>query len=240
MSGHSKWATIKRAKGKTDAARGKVFTKIGREIAVAVKLGGADPNSNSRLRDVIAKAKSANMPNDNISRGIKKAAGELGAINYETIVYEGYGPGGVAVIVETLTDNKNRTAGEVRHIFDKSGGSMGTAGCVSYLFDTKGVLVIEKTPKLGEDAVMMDALDAGAEDFSAEGEAYEVITAQGDYTSVREALEGKGYVFLSSGIEKIPQNYVMPSDIEKFVRMLDQFDENDDVQNVYHNSEDFE
>ncbi len=240
MSGHSKWATIKRAKGKTDAARGKVFTKIGREIAVAVKLGGADPNANSKLRDVIAKAKTANMPNDNIQRGIKKAAGELGSINYETIIYEGYGPGGVAVIVETLTDNKNRTASEVRHIFDKSGGSMGTTGCVSYLFDTKGVLVIEKTPKSDEDQIMMDALDAGAEDFSADGDAFEVITAPEQFSVVRETLEGKGYAFVQSGVEKIPQNYVTPSDTDKFVRMLDQFDENDDVQEVYHNAEDFE
>ena len=240
MSGHSKWATIKRAKGKTDAARGKVFTKIGREIAVAVKLGGADPNANSKLRDVIAKAKTANMPNDNIQRGIKKAAGELGSINYETIIYEGYGPGGVAVIVETLTDNKNRTASEVRHIFDKSGGSMGTTGCVSSLFDTKGVLVIEKTPKSDEDQIMMDALDAGAEDFSADGDAFEVITAPEQFSVVRETLEGKGYAFVQSGVEKIPQNYVTPSDTDKFVRMLDQFDENDDVQEVYHNAEDFE
>ena len=238
MSGHSKWATIKRAKGKTDAARGQAFTKIGREIAVAVKMGGADPNMNARLKDAVAKAKAANMPNDNIMRGIKKASGELGSINYETIVYEGYGPGGVAIIVETLTDNKNRTAGEIRHIFDKSGGAMGTTGCVSYLFETKGVLVIEKNKTLIADTVMMDALDAGAEDFDADGEAYEVITQQADYAAVREALEVKGYTFVSSGIEKIPGNYVAVSDIEKFTRMLDQFDDNDDVQEVYHNAED--
>ena len=237
MSGHSKWATIKRAKGKTDAARGKVFTKIGREIAVAVRAGGADPNQNARLRDVIAKAKAANMPNDNIFRGIKKAAGEEGAVNYETIVYEGYGPDGVAVIVETLTDNKNRTAGEVRHIFDKSGGAMGTNGCVSYMFETKGVILVEKTPKLTEDAVMMDALDAGAEDFSDAGDAFEVLTAPADFTAVREALEAKKYAFVSAAVERVPSAYVKVQNTEKFTRMLDQFDENDDVQEVYHNAE---
>ena len=237
MSGHSKWSTIKRAKGKTDAARGKVFTKLGREIAVAVKSGGPDPNQNARLRDAVAKAKAANMPNDNISRGIKKAAGEEGAINYETIVYEGYGPDGVAVIVETLTDNKNRTAGEVRHIFDKGGGALGSTGCVSYMFDTKGVILIEKTPKLVEDAVMMDALDAGAEDFSDGGDAFEIITAPADFTAVREALEAKKYAFVSAGVERIPSAYIKVDNLEKFTRMLDQFDESDDVQQVFHNAE---
>ncbi|MCL2797903.1 MAG: YebC/PmpR family DNA-binding transcriptional regulator [Firmicutes bacterium] len=237
MSGHSKWATIKRAKGKTDAARGTVFTKIGREIAVAVKSGGPDPNLNARLRDVIAKAKAANMPNDNIFRGIKKAAGEEGAVNYETIVYEGYGPEGVAVIVETLTDNKNRTAAEVRHIFDKSGGALGSTGCVSYMFETKGVILIEKTPKTSEDAVMMDALEAGAEDFSDEGEAFEVLTAPADFTAVREALEAKKYTFVSAGVERIPSAYVKVESVDKFTRMLDQFDESDDVQSVFHNAE---
>jgi len=236
MSGHSKWATIKRAKGKTDAARGKVFTKIGRELAVAVKAGGPDPSANARLRDAIAKAKAANMPNDNIQRGIKKAAGELGAINFEAIIYEGYGPDGVAVIVETLTDNKNRTAGEVRHIFDKSGGALATTGCVSYLFDTKGVITVEKTAALTEDAVMADALDAGAEDFSDAGDVFEIITSAADYAAVREAFEAKKYTVASSGIERIPQNYVSVTNVEKFTRMLDQFDESDDVQQVFHNA----
>ncbi|MCL2061678.1 MAG: YebC/PmpR family DNA-binding transcriptional regulator [Firmicutes bacterium] len=237
MAGHSKWSTIKRQKGKTDAARAKVFTKIGRELAVAVKFGGADPSANSRLRDAIAKAKAANMPSDNIFRGIKKAAGELHAIQYESIIYEGYGPGGVAVIVETLTDNKNRTASEMRYIFDRAGGAMGTTGCVSYLFESKGVLVIEKTAKIGEDAVMMDALDAGAEDFFSQDEAYEVLTAPENLSAVREALQAKGYTVLSSGIERIPQTHATPSDADKFNKMLDMFDDNDDVQEVYHNAE---
>lgn len=236
MSGHSKWATIKRAKGKTDAARGKVFTKIGREIAVAVKAGGADPSSNAKLRDIISKAKSANMPNDNIQRSIKKASGELGSINYETIVYEGYGIGGIAVIVETLTDNKNRTAGEVRHIFDKYGAGMGATGCVSYMFESKGVIIIDKVGK-DEDTVMMDALESGAEDFASDDETFTVTTSVADYLKVRDALEGKGYEFLESGLEKIPANYVKVTDEAKFSKMLDMFDENDDVQKVSHNAE---
>ena len=236
MSGHSKWATIKRAKGKTDAARGKVFTKLGRELAVAVKAGGPDPASNSKLRDVISKAKAANMPNDNITRSIKKASGELSAINYDTVVYEGYGPNGVAVMVETLTDNKNRTAGDVRHIFDKCGGAMGTNGCVSYLFETKGVLVIEKKSGDDEDAIMLDALDCGAEDFSSDDECYEILTSAADFSSVRDALEAKGYVFVQSQIDKIPTNTVEIVDKDKFEKMMDMFDDNDDVQQVYHNA----
>ena len=237
MSGHSKWATIKRAKGKTDAARAKVFTKLGREIAVAVKQGGPDPASNSKLRDVVSKAKAANMPNDNISRSIKKASGELNAINYDTVVYEGYGPNGLAVIVETLTDNKNRTAGEVRHIFDKCGGAMGTNGCVSYMFETKGVLLIEKKAGDDEDEIMLNAIDCGAEDFSSDDDCYEVLTSAADFSSVREALEAKGYTFIQSQIDKIPTNTVAVTEVDKFYRMMDMFDDNDDVQQVYHNGE---
>ena len=238
MSGHSKWATIKRAKGKTDAARSRVFTKIGRELAVAVKMGGPDPDSNASLRGIIAKAKAANMPNENITRSIKKASGELGSINYEAITYEGYGTGGVAVIVETLTDNKNRTGGDVRHIFDKCGGSLGTNGCVSYMFETKGVLDIEKTAAMDDDEMMMTALDAGAEDFSVEEGVYEVITSPENFDSVRENLEKQGYAFLRSEIDRIPNSTVdlEPEAVEKIERMLDLFEDNDDVQNVYHNA----
>ncbi len=238
MSGHSKWATIKRAKGKTDAARSKVFTKIGRELAVAVKLGGADPDSNASLRGVIAKAKAANMPNDNIQRSIKKASGELGSINYESIVYEGYGTNGVAVIVETLTDNKNRTGGDVRHIFDRCGGALGTNGCVSYMFESKGVLDIEKTDKMDDDEMMMTALDAGADDFSVDGNVYEVLTSPENFNAVRDALEAKGYSFVRSEIDRIPNMTVDLDDeaAEKIIRMLDLFEDNDDVQNVYHNA----
>ena len=238
MSGHSKWSTIKRAKGKTDAARSAVFTKIGREIAVAVKAGGPDPDSNSALRTVIAKAKAANMPNDNINRSIKKASGELGSINYESVVYEGYGTNGVAVIVDTLNYNKNRTAGDVRHIFDKFGGSMGTNGCVSYLFESKGVIVVEKKKGMDDDEVMMAALEAGAEDFNADDE-YEIITTPEDFNAVCDNLRAKGYEFLSSQIDRIPSMTVTLEDsaAEKFTKMLDMFDENDDVQNVYHNAE---
>lgn len=238
MSGHSKWATIKRAKGKTDAARSKVFTKIGRELAVAVKLGGADPDSNASLRGVIAKAKAANMPNDNIQRSIKKASGELGSINYESIVYEGYGTNGVAVIVETLTDNKNRTGGDVRHIFDRCGGALGTNGCVSYMFESKGVLDIEKTDKMDDDEMMMTALDVGADDFSVDGNVYEVLTSPENFNTVRDALEAKGYSFVRSEIDRIPNMTVDLDDeaAEKIIRMLDLFEDNDDVQNVYHNA----
>ncbi|MEG1753141.1 MAG: YebC/PmpR family DNA-binding transcriptional regulator [Christensenella sp.] len=238
MSGHSKWSTIKNKKGKADAARGKVFTKIGRELAVAVKLGGPDPSANSRLRDCIAKAKANNMPNDNVTRSIKKAAGELGNINYEELTYEGYGVGGVAVIVETMTDNKNRTVGEVRHAFDKFGGSLGTNGSVSFMFDKKGIIVIDASAG-AEDAVMEAAIDAGAEDFSAEDGAYEIITAPEDFSSVREALENAGYEFLSAELDMIPQT-MTSLDAEqqvKFEKMLDMLEDNDDVQNVYHNTE---
>ncbi len=239
MSGHSKWSTIKRAKGKTDAARSQVFTKIGREIAVAVKAGGADPDNNSALRTIINKAKAANMPNDNIMRSIKKASGELGSINYESVVYEGYGSNGIAVIVETLTDNKNRTAGDVRHIFDKFGGAMGTNGCVSYLFESKGVIVIEKKAGMDDDEMMMVALEAGAEDFNAEDGEYEILTAPEDFAAVSDALKAQGFDFASSQIDRIPSMTVAVDDAvaEKFVKMLDMFESNDDVQNVYHNAE---
>ncbi|MBC5648085.1 YebC/PmpR family DNA-binding transcriptional regulator [Christensenella tenuis] len=238
MSGHSKWSTIKNKKGKADAARGKIFTKIGRELAVAVKLGGPDPASNSRLRDVIAKAKANNMPNDNINRSIKKASGELGSINYEELTYEGYGIGGVAVIVETMTDNKNRTVGEVRHAFDKFGGSLGTNGSVAFMFDKKGVIVID-TEAGDEDSIMEAALEAGAEDFSAEDGAYEITTAPEDFSAVREALEGQGYEFLSAEIDMVPQTMTSLSEEQQkqFEKMLDMLEDNDDVQNVYHNAD---
>ena len=239
MSGHSKWSTIKFKKGKADAQRGKIFTKIGREIAVAVKQGGSDPSANARLRDAIAKAKSNNMPNDNITRSIKKAAGELGAINYEEMVYEGYGAGGVAVIAEALTDNRNRTAGEVRHAFDKSGGSLGATGCVAWMFDRKGVLVIERTGETDEDELAMAAIDAGAEDFEAAEEAFEITSAPDDFSAVREALEKAGYTFVSAQIDMVPQNTVKPDagTQENVLKLLDMLEDLDDVQNVYHNAE---
>lgn len=240
MSGHSKWATIKRKKEKTDAAKGKVFTKIVRELAVAVKEGGGpDPNMNPRLRDTIAKAKASNMPNDNIDRAIKKASGELGNINYENITYEGYGVGGVAVIIDVLTDNKNRTAAEVRHALSKNGGSLGTTGCVAWMFDAKGVITVEADGKVDEEALMMTALEAGAEDFSAEEGIYEILTDPSDFSQVREALEEAGYRFLSAETDKIPQTTVQltPEQQESVFAMLDMLDDNDDVQNVYHNAQ---
>ena len=239
MSGHSKWHNIQQAKGKADAARGKIFTKIGREIAVAVKAGGADPNSNAALRAVIDKAKANNMPKDNINRSIQKASGELGSINYESIVYEGYGTNGIAVIVEALTDNKNRTGGEVRHIFDKAGGSLGTTGCVSYMFDTKGVITIEKKSGMDDDEMMMTALDAGAEDFDVVDNYYEIVTSPTDFAAVRDALTAAGIEFVSAEIESIPQNTVFLDNEsrDKLLKMLDAFEDNDDVQNVYHNAE---
>ena len=230
---------IKNKKEKTDAQRGKVFTKIGREIAIAVKEGGADPANNSKLRDVIAKAKANNMPNDNITRSIKKAAGEGGSVNYEEITYEGYGPGNMAVIVEVLTDNRNRIAAEMRHIFDKSGGNLGASGCVSWMFDKKGLIVIERSALLDEDEVMMQALDAGAEDFNAMEDAFEVYTAPSDFSAVREALEAAGYTFISAEVRMIPQNTVNVDDaetVEKIERFLERLDDNDDVQEVYHNA----
>ena len=239
MSGHSKFANIKHKKEKNDAAKGKIFTIIGREIAVAVKEGGADPANNSKLRDVIAKAKANNMPNDTIDRGIKKAAGDANAVNYVSITYEGYGPSGTAIIVNALTDNKNRTASNVRNAFTKGGGNVGTTGCVSYMFDEKGQIIIAKEEyDKDADELMMLALDAGAEDFSEEEDSYEIITAPDDFTAVREALEKEGIPMVSAEVTMIPQNYVeltSEEDIKKMNRILDMLDEDDDVQDVYHN-----
>ena len=236
MSGHSKWHYIKAKKGKSDAARSNIFTKIGREIAVAVKAGGADPNSNAKLRDVISKAKANNMPNDNITRSIKKASGELGAVNYEEIVYEGYGPEGVAVIVECLTDNVNRTAGDVRHLFDRNGGAMGKTGCVSYMFSKKGVIIVDKDT-IGEDELMDIALDAGAEDMLTEDDCYEIYTVPSDLGTVREALEAKGVQIVSADVDMIPDNEVTPTAHADTVRkLIDKLEELDDVQNVFHNA----
>ncbi len=237
MSGHSKWATIKRKKGAIDAKRGKIFTKLGRELMVAVKEGGPDPDSNSKLRDAIAKAKANNMPNDTINRSIKKASGEGGTNEYFEMVYEGYGPSGIAVIVETLTDNKNRTAGDLRHYFDKNGGNLGQNGCVSFMFDRKGVIVIEKSDLVDEDTLMMDALEAGADDFNVEDECYEILTSVESFSSVREALEKSGYSFVQAEINYIPQTTTALEDeeaVKKMEKLIDMLEENDDVQNVYH------
>ena len=240
MSGHSKWANIKNKKGKTDAARGNLFTKIGKELQIAVKAGGPNPDANSKLKDVIAKAKAANMPNDNIMRSIKRASGEGANEIIEEISYEGYGPAGIAIIAECATDNRNRTAAEVRHIFDKCGGNMGTTGCVSFMFDQKGVIVIENDGDKDEDEVMMDALDAGAEDFVPDEDAFEITTAPADFSNVRDALEQKGYNFLEAEVRMVPQSYVKltdPAQLEQIEKLLDGLDDNDDVMNVYHNWE---
>ena len=236
MSGHSKWANIKNKKAKTDAAKGKIFTKIGKEIAVAAK-GGADPNLNSKLADVIAKAKAANMPNDNIARAIKKAAGEGSNINYENLVYEGYGVGGSAVIVTTLTDNKNRTVGDVRHLFDKYGGSLGNTGSVSYMFEQKGVIVAERTVDLDEDTMMEIALEAGADDVLTDDDCYTVYTAPADFSSVRKFLENKGINFIEADVEMVPNDYITLEDkqLETFMKLIDALEDNDDVQSIYHN-----
>ena len=239
MSGHSKFANIKHKKEKNDAAKGKIFTIIGREIAVAVKEGGPDPNNNSRLRDVIAKAKANNMPNDTIERGIKRAAGDAGSVNYERVTYEGYGPGGIAIIVEALTDNKNRTASNVRNAFTKGNGSLGTTGCVSYMFDQKGQIIIDREEcDMDADDLMLTALDAGAEDFSEEEDSFEILTSPEDFSAVREALETQGIPMAEAEIKMIPQNYVALSDendIKFLNRTLDLLDDDDDVQAVYHN-----
>jgi len=244
MSGHSKWNNIKNKKEKTDAQKGKIFTKIGKEIAICVREGGGDPNTNGKLRDLIAKAKANNVPNDNIDRAIKKAMGAE-AVQYEEIVYEGYGPSGVAVIVETATDSRNRTASEVRHSFDKYGGNMGSTGCVSYMFDDKGVIILlkEDNEDADEDALMEAALEAGAEDFASDEETYEITTEVDDLTSVREALEGLGYKIESAEEDKIPQSYVTltdEDDIKNMTILLEKLEDNDDVQNVYHNWENAE
>lgn len=236
MSGHSKWHNIQAKKGKADAARGKIFTKIGREIAVAAKQG-ADPSVNSKLADVIAKAKAANMPNDNIKRSIAKATGELGNVNYETLIYEGYGVGGSAVMVKTLTDNKNRTVGDVRHIFDKFGGSMGTTGSVTFMFENKGVIVVDRTVDLDEDKMMEYALEAGADDVIVSDDVYEVRTDPTAFTQVRKYLEDHGVTFEEADIMMIPNDRITLTDeqLVTFGKMLDAFEDNDDVQDVYHN-----
>ncbi|MCR5430803.1 MAG: YebC/PmpR family DNA-binding transcriptional regulator [Eubacterium sp.] len=239
MSGHSKFANIKHKKEKNDAAKGKMFTIIGKEIAVAVKEGGADPDNNSKLRDVIAKAKANNMPNDTIERGIKKAAGNMEAVNYETVRYEGYGPNGTAIIVDALTDNRNRTAANVKACFTKGDGNVGTQGCVSFMFDTKGQIIIAKEEcDLDADELMMMALDAGAEDIIEEDDSFEVITAPNDFSQVREALEKEGIKMAEAEVTMIPQNYVELTDeesIKKINTILDRLDEDEDVQKVYHN-----
>ena len=242
MSGHNKWSTIKQKKGKNDAARAKVFTKIGRELIVAIRDGGsADPNVNSKLRDCIAKAKAANVPNDNIERIIKKAASSNEGDNYESVTYEGYGPSGIAVIVEALTDNRNRTAGEVRHYFDKFGGNMGTPGCVSFMFSKKGVLVVEREDfDKDEDTVMEEALEAGASDFEADEDIFTIYTEPEGFSAIRDDLAAKGYEFVSAEVEEVPSTYTKIEDEEtqaKMQKMLDMFEENDDIQNVWHNWE---
>lgn len=237
MSGHSKWSTIKRKKGANDAQRAKIFTKIAREIIVAVKAGGPDPDNNARLKDVIAKARSNNMPNDNINRTIKKASGAGDTTNYENNTYEGYGPNGVAVIVETLTDNKNRTAGDMRHYFDKFGGNLGQNGCVSFMFDRKGIIIVEADANFDEDTITMDALEAGADDISVEEDYYEIETSPESFSEVREALEAK-YTLSSAEVQLVPQTTVELTDEKQILMMtklLDAMEENDDVQNVYHN-----
>ena len=241
MSGHSKFANIKHKKEKNDAAKGKIFTMIGREIAVAVKEGGPDPANNFKLAQVIAKAKANNMPNDTIDRGIKKAAGDGNSVNYETATYEGYGPSGTAIIVKCLTDNKNRTAANVRNAFSKGQGSIGTQGCVSYMFDEKGQIIIDKEEcDMDADDLMMAALDAGAEDFSEEDDSYEIITDPADFENVRKALEDAGIAMASAEVTMIPQNYVTlteEADIVNIGRILDFLDDDDDVQEVFHNWE---
>ena len=238
MSGHSKWHNIQNKKGKADAQRGKIFTKVGKEIVLAVKNGGPVPENNPKLRDAIAKAKAANMPNDTINRSIKKASGELASVDYERIVYEGYGPSGVAVIIETLTDNRNRSAGDVRAAFSKGGGTMGTTGCVNFMFQEKGEIVIERAD-LDEEEIMMMALDAGAEDFEAEDEVFVITTSPDDFGTVREALESDGLEFLEAAVKMIPDTYTAIDEeaAKKMQKILNLLDDSDDVQEVYHNAE---
>ena len=236
MSGHSKWSTIKNKKGKLDAKRGNIFTKIGREIAVAVKQGGADPNMNPRLRDAIQKAKENNMPNDNINRSIKKASGDMDGVNYEEIIYEGYGSGGIAVIVKTLTDNKNRTAGDVRHAFDKYNGSLGASGCVSYMFKRRGVIITDKS--MDEEELMLQALEAGAEDIIEKDDLVEIYTEPTNYKEVLDALKAQGIEIINSEITMVADNEIEPEDkyISSFTKMIDMLEDNDDVQEVFHNA----
>ncbi len=240
MSGHSKWHNIAAKKGKADAARGKIFTKLGRELLIAVKQGGPDPAGNSKLKDVIAKCKANNMPNDTIKNAIKKASGEGSTETYEEIVYEGYGPNGVALIVNVSTNNKNRTAADLRHVFDRAGGNLGTSGCVSYLFNKKGVIVIDKTTTtLSEDDLMLLAIDSGAEDFTSEEEVYEITTAPGDFTAVREALEKEGIEFVEAELQMIPTTYIQLDEktAERMQKLIDNLEDLDDVMDVYHNWE---
>ena len=240
MSGHSKWHNIQAKKGKADAARGKIFTKLGRELLIAVKQGGPDPAGNSKLKDVIAKCKANNMPNDTINNAIKKASGAGSTENYEEMVYEGYGPSGVAVIVNASTNNKNRTAADVRHVFDKAGGNLGTTGCVSYMFEKKGVIVIEKEGcPLSEDDLMMIAIEAGAEDFVSEEEVYQVLTAPNDFTNVTEELSKNNLTFLEAGVQMVPSTYVSldEKNAEKMQRLIDNLNDLDDVLEVFHNWE---
>lgn len=236
MSGHSKWHNIQAKKGKVDAARGRIFTKLGREIAVAAK-GNPNPDTNSKLADAIAKAKANNMPNDNITRCIKKAAGELGSVNYENLVYEGYGVGGSALIINTLTDNKNRTVGDVRSTLSKCGGMLGNTGCVSYMFDNKGLLVVEKTLEMDEDTITEYAIEAGADDIVTLDDVFEIYTDPAAFSDVRKFLEDKGVTFLEASISMIPQNKITLSEehVATFLKLLDKLDELDDVSDVYHN-----
>ena len=239
MSGHSKWNNIKNKKEKTDAQKGKIFTKIGKEIAIAVREGGPDPNSNSKLREMIAKAKANNVPNDNIERAIKKASG-AGAVEYEEIVYEGYGPSGVAVIVETATDSRNRTASDMRHFFDKYGGNLGQSGCVSFMFEDKGVIIVLRDDKIDEDELMEVALEAGAADFSSDEESFEILTEVEDLYAVRDALVEKGYEIESAEKDKLPNTYVKlesEDDIKNMTLLLEHLEDCDDVSEVYHNWE---
>ncbi len=239
MSGHSKWSNIKHKKEKSDAAKAKIFTKVGKEIAVAVKAGGPDPVSNSKLKELIAKAKSLNVPNDNIDRIIKKSSG-ADAVDYEEVVYEGYGPSGVAVIVEATTDNRNRTGGNVRHFFDKYGGNLGQSGCVSFMFEDKGVIIVERESGADEDKLMEDSLEAGAEDFVADEEVFEIYTVPADLMAVKEDLEAKGYVIASAEKDKIPSNYVTltdEEDIKKMNLLIEHLEEDDDISEIYHNWE---
>lgn len=240
MSGHSKWSNIKHKKGKSDAQKAKVYTKIGREIAVVVKAGGPDPTINSKLRDIIAKARANNMPSENVQRCIKKAAGGEDTSNYESIIYEGYGPGGVAVIVETLTDNRNRTAADVRHAFDKCGGNMGATGCVSWSFQEKGIIVIEKADSMDDDEMTMEALELDAQDIEVMDDGYEITTAPEVFSQIREAYEAKGYTILEAEVSKIPDNYTTLTDedqIKNMNKLIDMLEDNEDVQNIYHSWE---
>ena len=240
MSGHSKWSNIKNKKGKEDARRGKIFTKMTRYITVAVREGGPDPEYNNALKAAIEKAKAENLPNDNIERAIKKAAGDLNSQSYEEIVYEGYGPGGIAVLVSCLTDNKNRSASDVRHAFDKYGGNLGQTGCVSFMFDRKGILAIEKNENIDEEELMMEAIELGAEDFASEDVVYEIITAPEDFNIIRDSLKESGYSFVTVEISNIPQNTVElkdEKDMKNMGKLIDILEDNDDVQDVYHNWE---